>query len=102
MIHFTCDMCGRPLGPEERRYVVQIHVFPAQNTTTDIELDADTDHLDELNELIEQIDVADETSLIDDTTHLKRLDLCPECSRKFVKSPLGRPTVSNQLDFSKN
>jgi hypothetical protein len=31
-----------------------------------------------------------------------RFDLCPECRKKFVKSPLGREAVAKAFDFSEN
>ena len=102
MIHYTCDKCGRPIRPDELRYVVEMEVFPISEPTDDAHLDADTDQLEDLNDMIEQSQL-NGTEMLEDHTRQLRLDLCPECQKKFVKSPLGRgETLAQHLGFSSN
>lgn len=103
MIHYTCDMCGREMHPEELRYVVNMDVTLAQDplecATDD---DEDADHLEELTEMIQQIEATGEEQLADEDLQKLRFDLCASCRKKFVDNPLGREALAKQLDFSKN
>lgn len=102
MIHYTCDMCGRPMSPDELRYTVNMEVHPVLEPLA-AEVDPDVDHLEELSDMIDQLDVQNLPDLTDGTTHHLRLDLCPCCRKKFVKNPLGRETIStNHSTFSEN
>jgi hypothetical protein len=101
MIHFSCDLCKRPLDPEDDlRYIVKIEVYAALDP---LKLDdaEDSDHLQDLNEILEHIDDVNDPNVGADVYEQKRFDLCPECRKKFMKNPLGRKP-SEQFDFSKN
>lgn len=101
MIHYTCDMCGRPLSTDEIRYVVDMQCFAVTSPAPgEIVVDPDTDHLGDLCDLIEQSD--EPVDLTDDRTHALRLDLCACCRPKFLKDPLGRDAITKELNFSKN
>ena len=102
MIHFSCDLCKRPLDPEDDlRYVVKLEVYAAFDPLEIDERDEDRDNLQDLNEILERMDDAATDQVGDDVYQQLRFDLCPECRKKFLKNPLGRK-ASEQFDFSKN
>ncbi len=101
MIHYTCDMCGRPLSTDEVRYVVDMQLYAVTSPQPgEIVVDPDTDHLGDLDDLMHQAD--DVPDLTDDRTHALRLDLCACCRVQFLKDPLGRDKLTKELNFSKN
>ena len=105
MLHYSCDVCKRPIDSASgTRHVVKIEVFAAvedehacDDAATPAEEDAD--HLDEMQELLERLDDAGDG--MDDETRSMRFDLCDECRRKFVRNPLGLRR-GKQLGFSQN
>ena len=104
MLHYSCDLCKRPIDSKTgTRHVVKIEVFPAieevQPCDCHGEEVADADHLEEMQELLEQLD-GDDAGL-DDAARSMRFDLCETCRQRFVKNPLGMNT-GKQLDFSQN
>lgn len=104
MLHYSCDLCKRPIDAKlGTRHVVKIEVFPAidegQPCDCHGEEAADADHLEEMQELLAQLD-CDDASL-EDGTRSMRFDLCDVCRQRFVKNPLGVKT-GKQLDFSQN
>lgn len=102
MIHFTCDLCGCPLGANHPRYVVELQIYPAggESGSEDYSDDPDVDHLEELNDMIEQLELSSDQELVNDATRHIKLDLCPSCCKQFVKNPLSREAP--QLNFSQN
>lgn len=103
MIHYTCDMCGREMSPDELRYVISMNVAMAQDPLEcACDDDADTDHLEELTEIIAHIEATGEEDPPPENVQQFQYDVCPHCRKKFVQSPLGRETVTQQLNFSKN
>ena len=101
MIHYTCDQCKRPLDPQrDLRYIVKMEVFASLDLSDDDPED-DHDHLQEIQDILERLEDADDDRIGDDVYHQMRFDLCAECRKKFVRSPLGS-TISNQFDFSEN
>ena len=101
MIHYTCDCCQRAIDPEnEMRYVVRLEVY-ASLDPTDNELSDDRDHLQELQDILERLDDAEDQEICDDVYHQRRFDLCSECRKRFVQNPLARISASH-LDFSQN
>jgi hypothetical protein len=50
----------------------------------------DRDHLLEIDEILEQIDVTESDAIGDDIYQKRRYDLCPHCYRKFTANPLAR------------
>ena len=54
MIHYSCDLCKRPLDPEDDlRYVVKLEVYAAFDP---LEIDDDCDNLQEIHEILERMD----------------------------------------------
>jgi len=101
MLHYTCDCCKRPLDSEnDLRYVVKMEVY-ASLDSSDEGLDGDEDHLQEIQDILERMEDADDSRLGDDVYQQFRFDLCAGCRKKFIKNPLGAPSVSH-FDFSKN
>ena len=101
MIHFTCDCCKRALDSEsDLRYIVRVEVY-ASLDPVDEGSDDDRDHLQEIQDILEQVDQGADGDLASDVYHHARYDLCSECRKKYVQNPLGRP-VAQQLDFSQN
>ncbi len=103
MIRYTCDLCKRDLDPEEDlRYVVKVEVYAAfdpQATNDDDE--NDRDHLQEIQDILECLEDADDNQIGDDVYQQLRFDLCPECRKKFLENPLGRETAK-AFGFSSN
>lgn len=100
MIHYSCDLCKRDLDPEEDlRYVVKIEIHAAFDPMA-IEED-DCEHLQDIQDILERLEEAENDQIGDDVYQQLRFDLCQDCRRKFLKNPLGRENVT-LLDFSKN
>lgn len=102
MIHYSCDLCKRPLDPDDDlRYVVKLEVYAAFDPLEMDDGDADRDNLQELHEIMERMDDAASDEIGDDVYQNLRFDLCPECRKKFLSNPLGRKPAE-QFNFSKN
>ena len=100
MRHFTCDFCSRPVASSDR-FIVSVEVKPAFNPDELTEEDLETDHLEQVAQLIRQVEETgiqpeDETSTRD-----FQFDLCQGCRNKFVRDPLGRD-FAKRLHFSQN
>jgi hypothetical protein len=103
MLHFSCDICGKDLSPEgAARYVVKMEAFAATDPAQLTDDDLDTDHVEEMAQLLNEIEdgEADEPEVLPACKKM-RFDLCPMCYRKFVKDPLARE-ASARLNFSEN
>lgn len=102
MVHYTCDMCGKPLLPEEDiRYVVKIEVYTACDA---MEMD---DEMDEEIGLGEEEDEGEDDK--DDPAGMLgtgeyktfRFDLCTKCHEKYLQDPLFLKSW-NRTRFSEN
>ncbi len=102
MIRYSCDLCKRDLDPQhDLRYVVRIEVFAAMEPGRDE--DDDNDHLQEIQDILERLDDAEDDQIGEEVCQQLRFDLCPECRRKFMKNPLGRENFAAKVaGFSKN
>ncbi|QGJ70433.1 Hypothetical protein PBC10988_21300 [Planctomycetales bacterium 10988] len=102
MIHYSCDQCGRKLAPGEPHYEVKMQFRlvndPLENTE---EEESDVDHLEELGEIIQQMELNGNHQHFPEQKKLK-FELCAECSRKFEENPLGRDALAEQIGFSQN
>ena len=95
MIRYSCDLCKRNLDPsDDLRYVVKMEVYAAFDPAAVKDDEDDRDHLEEIQDILEGLDDADDDEIGDDVYQQLRFDLCPECRKKFLKSPLGRETSS--------
>ena len=101
MIHYTCDCCKRSIDPEnEMRYVVRLEVYASLDPTEE-DLHDDRDHLQEIQDILERLDDAEDQQICDDVYHHRRFDLCSECRKRYVENPLARAATPH-LDFSQN
>jgi hypothetical protein len=102
MIRYSCDLCKRDLdSQEDLRYVVKIEVYAAFDPTSVGEDENDRDHLQEVQDILECLDNADDDQIGEDVYQQLRFDLCPECRKKFLQNPLGRE-VAKAFGFSSN
>ncbi len=102
MIHFTCDMCGKPLlADEDVRYVVKVEAYAAYDPMEVTEDQLDEDPLSEMSEIIEQMEEMDPEELEDQVYKSFRFDLCPACHRRYLRDPLFRYRPL-RLDFHDN
>lgn len=103
MIHHTCDRCKRVIDPEqELRYVVRMEIEVAMDPIHADQPQDDRDHLLEIDEILERVDVTECETASDEAFQQRRYDLCPQCYRKFAASPLGREKQPAPLGFSHN
>lgn len=101
MIHYTCDLCKREIDPDDDlRYVVKIEISAAFDPVVREEPD-DRDHLQEIQELLEQLEDSAGDEVGEEIFQQLHFDLCPECRKRFCKNPLGRENLK-ALNFSKN
>ena len=102
MMQYSCDLCKQPLDPrDDLRYVVKLEVYAAFDSMQLDDHDEDCDHLEDLQDILEQSDEAVGEQLGDDVYQQMRFDLCPDCRKRFLKNPLGRKAAEHR-DFSKN
>jgi len=92
----TCDLCGCDLLVADVRYIVKIEVYAAYDVQEITERDLERDIETEMKGLISAIeegtleeDEAQETVYKDLT-----FDLCTDCQRRFLDSPLGKAAQS--------
>jgi hypothetical protein len=103
MIRYSCDLCKRELDPEDDlRYVVKIEVYAAFDPAASGDDENDRDHLQEIQDILESMDDADDDQIGNDVYQQLRFDLCPECRKKFIQNPLGRETAAKAFGFSTN
>jgi hypothetical protein len=109
MRHFSCDLCGKSLTPgSDSRYVVRVEGFAAVEPTVLTEEDLDTDSIDAMTDLLEEMEVNerldnDNAAAEDDlpANARREYDLCPSCYRKLLADPLGLES-RRKLQFSQN
>jgi len=101
MIRYTCDLCKRDIDPEDDvRYVVKMEITAAFDPLDEAD-DDDRDHLEEIQDILEQLQERDPEQVAAETHTVLRFDLCAECRKKFMKNPLGREKAK-VFDFSEN
>jgi hypothetical protein len=101
MQHFSCDLCGKELLPEaDRRYVVKIEVFASRDARALTEDDLNDDQLESLSELLQDLEAGGPFPELPPDYKQMRMDLCPECHKKFLRDPLNKEAA--KFDFSEN
>ena len=100
MRHFTCDLCSRPVGKSEH-FVATIEVRPTFNPDEITEADLDSDHLQEMAELIREIEETGVQPEDESEPRSFTFDLCQDCRTRLVRDPLGRE-LPRRLNFSQN
>ena len=107
MIHYSCDICQRPIHPHsDVRHVVKIEVFPAVEDEScgcpDLDsLGEEEENLEEMQDLLERLDDCEDPRMEHDGARSLRFDLCDTCRQRFVKNPLGLKS-GTPLNFSNN
>lgn len=102
MVHYTCDMCGRPLlADEDIRYVVKIEVYTACDA-----MEMDDDDMDaeiwEMEGDHGQEDASCPAEGFEDGDYKTfRFDLCTKCHKKYLQDPLFLKSW-NKTRFSEN
>lgn len=99
MLHFSCDLCGSQL--DDRRFVVQLEVYPAFDPDQLTPADLDDDHLEQIADQLASKDSGDALNAENCETKKLRFDLCPRCHHRFLRDPLGRE-AARRLSYSKN
>ena len=97
MVHFSCDLCGREMGCEENRHIVKIQVYTARSTAELTEADLDADNLAAVAERLENDDSEPQP-----TNREYKYDLCPDCRKRYERSPLNATQAAQKFDFSEN
>lgn len=101
MRHYSCDLCGKDLDPENSAcYQVRVDIAPVLDPPATA-ADDDRDYLQELNEVLSQQAEVPAGDLAERVPAELHFDLCPQCTRRFLKNPLGR-RQSKQVNFSEN
>ncbi len=101
MVHYTCDMCGKPLlADEDIRYVVKIEVYPSCDA---MEMDDDMDEeIEEMEKDESEADAADPAEMLENGEYKTfRFDLCTKCHEKYLQDPLFLK-LWNRTRFSEN
>lgn len=102
MIHYSCDRCKRALDSEtEVRYAVRMEIQAVVEPLDGEIRDDERDHLMEIHEILENLEQAEGEQIEDGTYQQCRYDLCVDCYRQFIQSPLGQ-NLANQVSFSEN
>jgi len=99
MLHFSCDLCGKPL--DEDRYVVKLEVYPAYDPHELTDEHLVEDHLAEVADQLQEMESNGHFDVEADETRAFRYDLCPRCRDRFLQDPLGRDR-NRRLNFSGN
>ena len=90
-------MCGKDLDATAERFIVKLEVFAAAETTAILEEDLESDHLEEIAELLRE---ESETPTPTPAYQERRYDLCTDCQKTFLANPLKHET--QKFDFSPN
>ena len=101
MIHYSCDRCGKNIDPEtEVRYIVRIEVQASCDSPHGDEA-SESDHLLELDEVLEQLEDAESGCVCDDVYHRRKHDICSGCYQEYKLNPLAlEPPIP--IGFSNN
>ena len=102
MMHFSCDFCGKDMTQDgAARFILKMEAYAATDPAELTDDDLETDHVEEMAQLLCEMEEADEEPQLRPTSKKMRFDLCPGCFRKFVNDPLGRENAT-KFDFSPN
>jgi hypothetical protein len=102
MIRYFCNLCQREIDPgHDGSYLVRMEVYAAQSTNQ-MPIDDDRDHLDEFNEVLERYEEFEEHGpfLASDNHRKERYHLCNACGKRFLQDPLGQ-RMPHRLEMSK-
>ena len=84
----ACDRCGRPLGPDETRYIVKIQVYAETGPIVITEEDLAQDQAAAIENASERAESMSEEEMMKDVFVEMKFDLCRPCQREYLKNPL--------------
>jgi hypothetical protein len=91
VIRYECDMCGaRMTASDAKRFIVKMEIYAADGPV-DLDAQSSDDPRGELRAVIEHLRKADPSEVEDQTYRAFRFDLCDDCRRKLLASPLPPP-----------
>jgi hypothetical protein len=97
MIRYRCDGCGLDLERDgSNHYILKMEAFAAAGRLDFSREEVERDHEAEMKRLIAELEKRSPDELEDQVYRNLRFDLCPECHRRFLASPLavlGDPTM---------
>ena len=102
MIHYSCDRCKKIIDQHDSlRYAVKIEVQAAMEPLDLDDVDADRDHLLEIQEMLERMEDEECSGAGNEVYQKMHYDLCSDCHRQYVNNPLGSE-LPVQIGFSQN
>lgn len=98
MVHYTCDMCGKPLlADEDTRYVVKVEVFVADNVEDDLD-----EEIGDEEEFEFRDGIIDSEEVLENREYKTfRFDLCAKCHKHYLQDPLSVKS-GQRTRFSQN
>lgn len=93
MIHYTCDMCGKPVNSEtDERFRVLIDIEEMRPGEDDSDLDYEFS--DEFNEM--EFELAGSKEKNEEALFQSyKFDLCRKCAEIYMNDPLARKKFRN-------
>jgi len=97
-IRYRCDGCDKDLNRDgSNHFILRIEAFAAAGKLEFTEEDLQRDHRAEMDTLIRDLARSTPDDIEDQVYRSFRYDLCPDCHRAFLRSPLAglterRPT----------
>lgn len=90
MIRYRCDGCGLDLERDgSNHYILKMEAFAAAGRLDFSREEVERDHEAEMKRLIAELEKRSPDELEDQVYRNMRFDLCPECHRHFLLSPLA-------------
>lgn len=90
MIRYRCDGCGLDLERDgSNHYILKMEAFAAAGRLDFSREEVERDHEAEMKRLIAELEKRSPDELEDQVYRNLRFDLCPECHRQFLLSPLA-------------
>ncbi len=90
MIRYRCDGCDLDLERDgSNHYIVKIEAFAAAGKIEITQRELERDHTAEIRRVIADLENRSPDDIEDQVYRALRYDLCPDCHRKFLASPLS-------------
>lgn len=90
MIRYRCDGCGLDLERDgSNHYILKMEAYAAAGRLDFSREEVERDHEAEMKRLIAELEKRSPDELEDQVYRNMRIDLCPECHRRFLLSPLA-------------
>lgn len=90
MIRYRCDGCDLDLEPDgSNHYIVKIEAFAAAGKIEITQRDLQRDHTEDIRRVLTDLERRSPDDIEDQVYRALRYDLCPDCHRQFLASPLA-------------